>query len=361
MIHTEKHPLNLVRIPLVNLSSHGGVRILVEIANALSRRGYRVELLIPPGKNSSIYQLDDEVRVKEIGVSIGSKFADYAIFLMILPFFLRRSLVVANFFVTYIPCRLGSLMWKCPFIYFVQDIESKYSGILGGVLNQVCNASYRSNHIVAANRYLAGALEKRGCRVFDTISIGPSEPFYAPLPETAARPYQLMYMPRHEKWKRLDRFEEICMCLDDVSRAAILCVGQDEEILAQLAQRGFSTRRPMGDSELVECYDSAQVFLLTSDREGFGLPPLEAMARGIPVVSFRCGGPDLYIQDGHNSFLVDDCELAASRIKQLLADCALYASLSQRATTCAQDYRLSEGLKLFVNCVSKLSIPSEAK
>ena len=342
--------ISFVRIPLINLSSHGGVRILVELANAFSRENFQVQLLIPPGKNNSVYQLDGSVKVREIGLSVGLKFLDYAFFLLILPFYLRGGLVVANFFVTYVPCRLGAFFWRTPYLYFVQDIESKYSGLTGRILNQICEFSYRSKRIVAANNYLANTLKKQGAQVYETIGIGPTELFYKmPLPG-GERPYRIMYMSRSEPWKRLDRFEEICDILSEIPKSSILCVGQDEEILHLFAKRGFSTSKPKDDAELVACFDQTQTFLLTSDREGFGLPPLEAMARGVPVVSFRCGGPDLFIKDGENSFLVDDVQQAADQIRALLGNAQEHDRFSRSARTTSEKFKLSEGLLKFIDC-----------
>jgi len=348
----------MLRIPLINLSSHGGVRILVELANEFSREGFRVEILIPPGKSNSVYRVDDLVNVREIGVATGYKFIDYSIFLLILPFYLRGGVIIANFFVTYFPCRLGSLVWRESYIYFVQDIESKYTGLVGRILNFFCEISYRSKRIVTANSYLAFALKERRRHLYDTISIGPTEPFYKIPISNEKRPYRIMYMPRHEQWKRMDRFEEIYRFLPRLSPQEILCVGQDEDILERLARQGYAICRPKNDEELVECYDRTQVFLLTSDREGFGLPPLEAMARGVPVVSFRCGGPDFYIEDGKNSYLVDDVSQAVARICTLLDDTKNWSSLSSEARETAGQYRLARGLEKFVEIVqSELGRP----
>lgn len=340
---------DLVRIPLINLSSHGGVRILVELANALSRAGLRVEILIPPGKNGSFYRLDEAVVVREIGFGVGSKFIDYALFLMILPLYLRHCLVVANFFVTYLPCRLGAYLGRSSFLYLVQDIENKYTGFVGGILNKVCELSYRSRCIVTANAYLASVLRERGHQVLESINIGPTERFYKLPLNSGERKYKLMYMPRHEAWKRMDRFEAICRLLPDVHPSEILCVGQDDEILGRLAKKGYAVCKPRNDAELVDCYDQARVFLLTSDREGFGLPPLEAMARGVPVVSFRCGGPGLYIEDGVNSFLVDEVDQAVERVQLLLSDTLEHARLALAGRGTAKCFKLSEGLARFVD------------
>lgn len=350
-----------VRIPLINLSSHGGVRILVELANTFARAGWDTEILIPPGRNSSVYRLEPAVEVREVGPSTGLKHLDYALFLTFLPLRLRGGLVIANFFVTYYPCLLGAFLGGGKLLYFVQDIESKYAGLAGRLLNLVCEATYRSRRMVAANDHLKAALEAKGRRVHETIHIGPTEPFFTMAKGPEERLYDLMYMPRHEAWKRMDRFDAICDELREIPRSRILCVGQDDAILDRLARKGFDTFKPKGDAELVGCFDRAKIFLLTSDREGFGLPPLEAMARGVPVVSFRCGGPDLYILDGENSFLVETTKQASGRIRSLLGDNALHSRMADAAAKSALGFRLSEGLASFVNCAHRtlLSKPAE--
>jgi glycosyltransferase involved in cell wall biosynthesis len=62
----------------------------------------------------------------------------------------------------------------------------------------------------------------------------------------------------------------------------------------------------VGNDELCRLYKNARVFVFPSFYEGFGLPPLEAMASGVPVVVSRsaslpevCGDAAMYV-DPHN-------------------------------------------------------------
>lgn len=57
-------------------------------------------------------------------------------------------------------------------------------------------------------------------------------------------------------------------------------------------------------SELAYLYRTCDVFVSTSWREGFGLPPLEAMACGAPVVLTNSGGVQEFARDGENCLLL---------------------------------------------------------
>ena len=56
---------------------------------------------------------------------------------------------------------------------------------------------------------------------------------------------------------------------------------------------------------LLELYQNADIFALSSDEEGFGLVIIESFACGIPVVSTKSGGPDGIIRNGFDGYLVD--------------------------------------------------------
>ena len=77
--------------------------------------------------------------------------------------------------------------------------------------------------------------------------------------------------------------------------------------------------RPPQD-EIPRLYSKCDVWLCGSRREGFHLPPLEAMACRCPVVSTRVGGPLDTVEEGINGYLVDvdDAEGLANRLVHVL-------------------------------------------
>lgn len=81
--------------------------------------------------------------------------------------------------------------------------------------------------------------------------------------------------------------------------------------------------------ELPALYAGARLFVYPSLYEGFGLPPLEAMACGVPVIaSRRASLPEVVGNAGILVEPLDDMDIA-SHMRALIEDDVLHAGLSQ--------------------------------
>jgi glycosyltransferase involved in cell wall biosynthesis len=291
------------------------------------------------------------VTVKHVGVYTGIKAIDYAIFLCCVPFHVGgNSIVIASFFVTYYPVKLLALVKQLPYLYFVQDIESKYHYPFGWLLNRLCNWTYRDEQIVAANAHLRDRLRTEFGTHSRNIAVGPDNVFYD-LPRQASKIYDVVYLLRREPWKGLDRFLRFLALTK--GRSSCICVSQDEELRDVLADSDAVFCKPENDRELIKCMDSARVLLLTSYREGFSLPPLEGMARGLPAVLFRCGGPDQYIADGRNAIYVNSEVEAAQAVEGLIRDSMMYERMRNEALLTANHYRMDKAFALMAEFVAQ--------
>jgi D-inositol-3-phosphate glycosyltransferase len=87
-------------------------------------------------------------------------------------------------------------------------------------------------------------------------------------------------------------------------------------------------------------YSAAEMVIMPSHYESFGMVALEAMACGTPVVASEVGGLAYLVQDGVTGFHVPDQEPEelASRIRLLLENHDLHAEMSATAVARAQQY-----------------------
>lgn len=95
----------------------------------------------------------------------------------------------------------------------------------------------------------------------------------------------------------------------------------------------------VGDDDLVQLYHQASAFAYPSRYEGFGLPPLEAMCCGTPVLSANRGA--MAEVAGDAALLVDPDDVAdiAHGLDRLLHDPALRARLRQAGPRRAAGFR----------------------
>ena len=97
-------------------------------------------------------------------------------------------------------------------------------------------------------------------------------------------------------------------------------------------------------AELPRHYAAADLVVLPSHHESFGMVALEAMACGAAVIASKVGGLAHLIRDGENGFLVPDGDpdALAQRIAALLQDEALREKAGAAAQRFAGDYAWPE-------------------
>jgi D-inositol-3-phosphate glycosyltransferase len=119
----------------------------------------------------------------------------------------------------------------------------------------------------------------------------------------------------------------------------------DLEALARLARElGIGERvrffAPRPHDDLPWVYSAADVFLMPSRSESFGLAALEAQACGVPVVAAGVGGLRYVVADRRSGFLVEGHDPArhARRLLEILRDSELSRRLSRAAVGQAARY-----------------------
>ena len=103
-------------------------------------------------------------------------------------------------------------------------------------------------------------------------------------------------------------------------------------------------------------YSAAELLVMPSHYESFGMVALEAMACGTPVVASEVGGLAYLVKDGETGFTVpdQDPEALCEKTSLLLNDLQLHAAMSQRAVDYAQDYAWEKIAKQIVEVYQEL-------
>ena len=93
-------------------------------------------------------------------------------------------------------------------------------------------------------------------------------------------------------------------------------------------------------SSLPYYYSAADVLIMPSHYESFGMVALEAMACGTPVVASQVGGLAFLIQDGVTGFVVPggDPVALSERLTELISQPDLRKRLGEQAAAYAREY-----------------------
>lgn len=148
--------------------------------------------------------------------------------------------------------------------------------------------------------------------------------------------------------KSIDRlFEMLRMTLIKVPKAHLVVAGEGPakaSLMKQVKGMGLSDHVTFvgyldRNSELVDCYHAADLFVFSSLTETQGLVLLEAMASGIPVVSVAAMGTKEVLRNGLGAKITDGtANDFSAKVVEVLGDKSLHSNLSQAAITYAAEW-----------------------
>ena len=206
--------------------------------------------------------------------------------------------------------------------------------------------------------------------------------FY-PIPSDEAKMYiglkpedrMVLFVGRIERLKGVDTLIEAMSCLQlkvDVHPVHLAIIGGDpsasrEEMTAEMARlQAMCDDLAMGQTvvflgkrdqnKLPYYYSAAEVLVMPSHYESFGMVALEAMACGTPVIASEVGGLAYLVRDGETGFTIPDQEpeMLCDKISWLLNDKLLHELMSFRAVEYAQDYAWEKIAKQSVGVYEEL-------
>jgi N-acetyl-alpha-D-glucosaminyl L-malate synthase BshA len=154
----------------------------------------------------------------------------------------------------------------------------------------------------------------------------------------------IVHLSNFRPVKRAPDCVEIFARIADRVKANLIMVGDgpDRACVEWLVNKyGLSDRVHCVGKQprIVDYLSMADVLLLPSELESFGLAALEAMACEVPVIASRVGGLPEVIEDGVNGFMLEmgDVEAMARAALKILESGDLRAEMGRRARTSALD------------------------
>jgi len=185
------------------------------------------------------------------------------------------------------------------------------------------------------------------------IPNGVESKFYYDEVRTIHKKPRLLFVGRLDYQKNL---QQMLRALDGISDQFETTLVGDGELLPELKNLtkelnlkniNFAGRKD--GAELLGYYKEADIFVLSSEREGMPLVLLEAMAMGLPVVATNVTGNRDVIKDGQNGLLVpyNDTKAFREALTKIKSDSKLYSTMSRTARNMAARYSWNRISELF--------------
>lgn len=216
----------------------------------------------------------------------------------------------------------------------------------------------RADKIITISNYCANEIRKTFNAYDKRIEIVYNSPGIEP-EKTSGKPEKLfdsdylLYLGNFRSYKNVATLIRgyACFIKQTVSSVDLVIAGNDNnasmlELCCDLdIQKRVHFFYKPSDDVVNSLYTYADAFVFPSLYEGFGIPPIEAMSYGIPVI---ISDADALVETSGDAALVFDRtspEDLAAKIKQILSDTGLRNDLVQRGFECARRYTWENSAK----------------
>lgn len=369
----EKHPLKLVYCTPALYMAGGVERVLTLKANYFAEHfGYDVTIILTEGKGKSpFYPLSE--RIKVVNLNIGFEQLWNCSFLKKIFVYLKKQR-------QYKKALTAELMKLCPditvsllrreinFLIGIKDGSKKIGELHVNRLNYRNFEANDTNFIkqLFAKLWMFSLVKqlKRLDRFvvlteedmlawpeLQNVSVIPDPLSFVPTAQSSLSVKRVIAVGRYVYQKGFDLLLQAWAKIERQCPDWMLVVYGDgdrapyEQMMRNL---GIDTSRCLLNGPTTDIqreYVNSSLFVFTSRFEGFGMVLVEAMACGLPVVSFACPcGPKDIVRDGEDGFLVENGSIdeLVQQLMKLMVDHRLRTAFARHAQQNAQRFNIEQ-------------------
>ena len=354
---------------LPQLKTGGGFRAIVALSNLLVK-DFSVHFVLPNSEDDYSFYLDKEIKIEKIGDNFSGKLNKIRNILAMFQFL--KKCYPNEIIVTTDPIiSLGFIFYRFKnlFRYVQADdyrifddlllLKNRYFLMIYKILTQL---SYKqnSNYFFNSTYTYEQFKEIRGSYVPKEIvqpAIDQSVFFNQALREVKEKK-NLCLVARKHPLKGFQDFIDVWSEIKNVPEVSekietIFIITHDD--LLNFDIEDFKLIHPKNDKEIAQVYNKSDIFISTSWQEGFGLPPLEAMACGTVLLLSDSGGVNEYADSEYNCLMYtpkNKIELKQQLIK-LLYDPILIEKLQLNTKESARKFTWESSVQQFTYVIMK--------
>lgn len=225
--------------------------------------------------------------------------------------------------------------------YLIQDYENWYTQD-----NDVIKTYRLGLHNIVHSQWLRKIVEQYG-KIDAVIPHAPDHDQFYPEPKTREpnAPIRVLMCYRPEKWKGLEQGKIAYDMAKDKLGVDMKLIMFGNQVTCKLKTDEYYFNP--GYDQLRHIYNSCDIFVFTSEREGWGVPPMEAMACSVPVVTTNVGGVPEYTVPGITAIVVPpgDFDAISKGIETLVMDNQLRQNIATEGYNFMKKYTWQNSAK----------------